>query len=339
MKASIGAIVLAAGKGTRMKSAQAKVLHQVFYRPMLHHVLDAVLATAVERVVVVVGHQREAVCQALAPFPVQSVPQEEQRGTGHAVLCAQAACAGMERILILCGDTPLIGPEALSTLVEQHRQQKAVLTLMSTELEQPFGYGRVLRRQDNSVRAIVEEKDASKDEREIHEINAGIYVVEADFLFAALARVGTDNSQGELYLTDIVAIAYGEGKKVHSYAHPRGLDVLGVNSRAELAQAEAALQQRRNQELMRAGITMLCPASTRVAPDCRLEPDCILHGQVSIEGASSLGRGCVVEQGSVLRDCRLGSGVRVGAGSVLVACRLADGATIAPLTNMAEGRG
>lgn len=339
MKASIGAIVLAAGKGTRMRSAQAKVLHRVFYRPMLHHVLDAVLATAVERVVVVVGHQREAVCQTLQPFPVQSVLQEEQRGTGHAVQCARAACAGMEQILILCGDIPLIGPEALSVLLDQHRQQEAVLTLMSTELEQPFGYGRVLRGQDNSVQAIVEEKDASEKEREIREINAGIYVVEADFLFAALPRVGTDNRQGELYLTDIVAIACREGKKVHSCVHPRGLDVLGVNSRAELAQAEAALQQRRNRELMRAGITMLCPASTRVAPDCRLEPDCILHGQVSIEGASTLGRDCVVEQGVLLRDCQLGDGVRVGANSVLLGCRLADGIEVPPLTNMVEDRG
>lgn len=339
MKASTGAIVLAAGKGTRMRSAQAKVLHRVFYRPMLHHVLDAVFAAGVERVAVVVGHQREAVRQSLEPFAVQCVLQEEQRGTGHAVLCAEAACAGLERTLILCGDTPLVGPEPLAALLDAHLRQSAELSLMSTCLENPFGYGRVLRDQEGRVRAIVEEKDADAEERAVREINAGIYVVDAGFLFGALARVGTDNSQNELYLTDIVAMACREGRRLQACLHPRGQDMLGVNSRVELAQAEAVLQQRRNQELMLAGVTMLCPTDTRVAPDSQLGPDCILHGQVCIEGRSRLGRGCVVEQGVLLRDCRLGDGVRVGANSVLLGCQVADGTEIPPLTRGMDGRG
>ena len=332
MAASTGAIVLAAGKGTRMKSTQAKVLHSVFYRPMLRHVLDAALGAAVERIAVVIGHQQEAVQAILADLPVETVLQEEQRGTGHAVLCAEAACAGLDQILILCGDTPLIRAETLTAMLAQHRQEQPALTLMTTTLPQPFGYGRILRSKQGEVQAIVEEKDASAKERAIDEIYAGIYVVDAAFLFAALAQVGTDNSQGEIYLTDIVAIARRESKRVQAFAHQQAMDVLGVNSRIELAQAEAALQERRNLDLMRAGVSMFCPKTTRVAPGCTIGQDCILHGQVSIEGESSLGPNCVVEQGVVLRDCRLGEAVRIGANSVLVGRHVMDGAEIAPLS-------
>lgn len=332
MAASTGAIVLAAGKGTRMKSAQAKVLHPVFYRPMLRHVLDAVLAAAVERIAVVIGHQQEAVQAVLADLPVQTVLQAEQHGTGHAVLCAEAACAGLDEILILCGDTPLIRAETLADMLARHHREQPALTLMTTELSQPFGYGRVLRNEEEAVQAIVEEKDASEKERAIHEINAGIYIADAAFLFAALAQVGTGNSQGEIYLTDIVAIARREGRKLQTFKHLGAMDVLGVNSRVELAQAEAALQERRNIELMRSGVSMLCPQTTRVAPGCSIGQDCILHGQVSIEGKSSLGTGCVMEQGAVVRDCRLGAAVRVGANSVLIGRHVADGTQIAPLS-------
>ncbi len=332
MAATIGAIVLAAGKGTRMKSAQAKVLHEVFYRPMLLHVLEAAIAARVERITVVLGHQQEAVQAVLSGLPVETVLQTEQLGTGHAVLCAESACEGMDQILILCGDTPLIQTETLVAMLAQHQSSQAALTLMTTRLPEPFGYGRILRGKDNQVEAIVEEKDASDEQRGIKEINAGIYLVDAAFLFSALARVGTNNSQGEVYLTDIVAIARQEGKKVQAYEHAQSLDVLGVNSRVELAQAEAALQERRNLELMRSGVTMLNPQTTRVAPGCSIAQDCILHGQVSIEGASSLGQGCIIEQGVVLRDCRVGAAVRIGAHSALIGRHISDGADIPPLT-------
>ncbi|MDO5674268.1 MAG: NTP transferase domain-containing protein [bacterium] len=332
MAVSTGAIVLAAGKGTRMKSAQAKVLHQIFYRPMLRHVLDAALAAGLEQIAVVVGHQQEAVQAVLSDLPVKTVLQAEQRGTGHAVLCAEAACAGLDQILILCGDTPLIRAETLAAMLAQHQTEQPALTLMTTTLPQPFGYGRILRSATDEVQAIVEEKDAGEEERAISEINAGIYIADAAFLFAALAQVGTDNSQGEIYLTDIVAIARREGRRVQAFVHQEAMDVLGVNSRVELAQAEVALQERRNLELMRSGVSMLCPHTTRVAPGCTIGQDSILHGRVSIEGASSLGPGCVVEQGVVLRDCRLGTAVRIGANSVLIGRHVADGAEIAPLS-------
>lgn len=334
MVAQIGAVILAAGKGTRMKSAQAKVLHQIFYRPMLHHVLAAAQDAAAERMVVVVGHQQEAVEDILADFSVQTVVQAQQRGTGHAVLCAEPACADMEQILILCGDTPLVQAETLAAMLAQHHEQQPALTVMTTMLDNPFGYGRIVDGPGGMVKAIVEEKDATAQQRQIREINAGIYVAQSAFLFAALQQVGTDNSQGEVYLTDIVAIAHRQGKRVQRFLHQQAQDLLGVNSRIELAQAEGFLQQRRNNALMLAGVTMVSPATTRVAPDCRLGRDCVLHGQVCIEEASSLGQGCVVEQGVVLRGCRLGAGVHVGANSVLVGQSIVEGTRIEPLSRL-----
>lgn len=331
-RADRGAIILAAGLGTRMKSERAKVLHEVFYRPMIAHVAGTVLQAGVTRVVCVIGHQKEAVQAALAGLPVGTAVQAEQKGTGHAVLCAQAACAGLTEILILCGDTPLLRPETLSAMLAQHRQHRPALTLMTTKVARPYGYGRILRAEDDGVAAIVEEKDATEEERLITEINAGVYLAEAAFLFSALARVDTNNSQAEMYLTDIVAIARRSGQQVQPFFHDQPQDVLGVNSRVELAQAEAILQERRNMELMRAGVTMLHPATTRVEPGCELGRDCILHGQVSIERGSSLGQGCVVEQGVVLRRCVLGERVRVGAHSVLEGCRLESGLEVPPLT-------
>ena len=331
--AAIGAVILAAGKGTRMKSHRAKVLHGLFYRPMLLHVLDAVRDAGVRRAIVVVGHQKEAVAEALAGVPAVMVEQEEQRGTGHAVLCAEGACVGMERVLVICGDTPLIRPETLAAMLAQHGRERPAVSLMTTKMDTPFGYGRILR-ENGAVAAIVEEKDATDEQRRITEVNAGIYVVETEFLFHALARVGTDNSQGEMYLTDIVGIARAEGRAVLPYFHDRAGDVLGVNSRVELARAEAELQMRRNRALMAEGVTMLHPESTRVAPGCVVGRDCVLHGGVSIEGESVLGAGCVIEQGVVLRDCILGDEVRVGANSVMFDRRIGDHLEIDPLSRL-----
>ena len=203
----ISAVILAAGKGTRMKSEKAKVLHELFFKPMLHHVLDTVAATDIQQTAVIVGHQRERVLASLqdAPTPYAFTPvvQEEQLGTGHAVLCAEAACGSSDLVMILCGDTPLIRPETLQAMIDRHKDSKGLLTLMTTELDDPFGYGRIITDTDGGVVAIVEQKDASAEQRAIQEINAGIYLVDAEFLFSSLRQVGTDNSQGEVYLTDI----------------------------------------------------------------------------------------------------------------------------------------
>jgi bifunctional UDP-N-acetylglucosamine pyrophosphorylase / glucosamine-1-phosphate N-acetyltransferase len=198
---SVSAVVLAAGKGTRMKSAKAKVLHELFFKPMLHHVLDAVVAAGIEQIAVIVGHQRKEVLASLHGYRIVPVVQEEQLGTGHAVFCAEAACAQAGLVMILCGDTPLIRPETLQAMLRQHQEREAALTLMTTELDQPFGYGRIISDASGHVLRIVEEKDADEAERAVCEINAGIYLAAKEFLFAALRQVGRSNSQGEVYLT------------------------------------------------------------------------------------------------------------------------------------------
>lgn len=332
MHPTITAVVLAAGKGTRMKSTRAKVLHEVFFRPMIHHVLDAVRAAGIVDCAVIVGHQRKEVLDTLTDYPITPVIQEQQLGTGHAVLCAETTCGQADLVMILCGDTPLIQAETLRAMIAAHQQQRAPLTLMTTLLGQPFGYGRILSDDQGTVLAIVEEKDASEEQRCIQEINAGIYLVDRTFLFSALRQIGTDNSQGEAYLTDIVAIANRQGLAVHKFVHPQAIDVLGVNSRIELAQAHATLQLRRNRTLMLAGVTLYSPESILIAANCTIGQDTVLHGPVRISGGTTLGQDCCINSGCILHACRLGEGVTVGANTVLEHCSIPAGSTIAPLT-------
>ncbi|MGD9950397.1 MAG: bifunctional N-acetylglucosamine-1-phosphate uridyltransferase/glucosamine-1-phosphate acetyltransferase [Desulfobulbus sp.] len=336
MQPSIIAVVLAAGKGTRMKSAVAKVLHQVFFRPMIHHVLDTVKNAGIDQCAVIVGHQREKVEQALAAYTVSTVVQEQQLGTGHAVLCAEKPCAASDEVLILCGDTPLIRPETLQKMINTHHLEQATLTLMTTLVDEPFGYGRILHNQQGRIQAIVEEKDATSEQRQIKEINAGIYLVSRSFLFRALRQVGTNNAQGEVYLTDIVALANQQGLKVHTFVHPQAIDVLGVNSRVELALAQTTLQQRRNRDLMLAGVTLESPDTILVSADCTIGPDSHLQPNVRLSDATILGSGCLIESGAVLKKCRLGDRVSIGANSVLDNSSLDAGSTVPPLTFLGQ---
>lgn len=331
----ITAVVLAAGKGTRMKSNRAKMLHQVFFRPMLSHVLDAA-EVAAERVAVVVGHQRDEVAALLENRQAELVVQEEQLGTGHAVLCARQACAASDTVMILCGDTPLIRAEILEAMIAAHRAGGVVCTVMTTVVDEPFGYGRAIIDEQGWLLAIVEQKDASEEERLIREINAGIYCVNREFLFSALEEVGTDNSQGEVYLTDVVAVAKGRGLGVSRFVHHAPIDVLGVNSRVELAQAHEILRMRRNRELMLAGVTMYSPETITVAPGAEIGADTVIHAGVQIWNGVRIGTGCVIEPGSQLSGCTLGDDVYVGALSVLYGCELPEGSDIEPGCVMVE---
>ncbi|MFP7753542.1 bifunctional N-acetylglucosamine-1-phosphate uridyltransferase/glucosamine-1-phosphate acetyltransferase [Thermodesulfobacteriota bacterium B35] len=332
MSESVTAVVLAAGKGTRMKSARAKVLHQVFFKPMLHYVLDAVQDAGIGECVLIVGHQRQAVLDSLAGYRTIPVFQEEQLGTGHAVLCAEKACADGDLVMILCGDTPLIRAETLQAMLSQHRRSQAALTLMTTLLEDPAGYGRIIQGPDGQVQAIVEQKDADEEELAIREINAGIYLARRDFLFSALREVGTDNAQGEVYLTDIVAIANRQGLRVRRFFHPEAIDVLGVNSRVELARAHGELQMRHNRDLMLAGVTIYSPETVLVSPDSSIGTDSVLWPGVQVTGRSRIGSGCTLESGCRIHKCHLADGAIVGANAVLHNCRIEDAQRIVPLT-------
>ena len=314
--ANIAAVVLAAGKGTRMKSDKAKVLHEALGRPIAYFPVRAALTLDCSPVVVVVGHQADAVERELSHlFPtLRYALQAEQLGTGHAVLQAEQALKGFEGdVLILAADVPLIRPGTLQKLVEA--KQDADVSLLSTRLEDPKGYGRIVRKPNGEVERIVEEKDATAEERRIDEVNASIYLASAKFLFSALKSVGRSNAQGEYYLTDIVA----KGRSVAVLAEET--EVSGVNDRAQLASAAQQLRQRKNAQLMKDGVTIRDPAVTYVDEGIEVGPDSVLEPMVSLQGKTRVGRG-----------------VKIGQGCVIVDSELADGAEILPYSHLQEAR-
>jgi len=330
---TLSIIILAAGKGTRMKSDNAKVLHEVFYAPMVQHVIKATEPLQPAQTVVIVGHQKEAVQKTLQSFNPSFVIQEEQLGTGHAVLVAEnAIIEAAETVMILCGDTPLVQAETLQAMYSFHRQQHATLTLMTTVLENPTNYGRIVCDTDDRVQGIVEQKDATELQLKIKEINAGIYCVEKSFLFSALQRVGTNNSQGEVYFTDIVKLAVEGGLVVDRFGVDTPLDVLGVNSRVELADAQMELQRRRNKTLMAEGVSMNNPETISVSPDSFVDRDTILDPGTSISGKSRIGHSCRIGQGVILKSCQVGDNATIGPYSCLIDCTVASHATLAPFS-------
>ena len=329
----LSVIVLAAGKGTRMKSEKAKVLHEVFYAPMIHHVLAATLPLRPMQTVVIIGHQKAAVAEVLQSFALTCVVQEEQLGTGHAVLIAEKIItAAADTVMILCGDTPLIQAATLIEMYDRHRHHQAALTLMTTVLDNPTNYGRIISDNTNRIQGIVEQKDADEEQRRIKEINAGIYCVDKTFLFSALKKVGTDNSQGEVYLTDIVKIAVAGELVVEKYQVPSPVDVLGVNSRVELAGAQNELQMRRNRTLMLQGVSMNSPETIRVCSESSIDRDTLLDPLVSISHKSQIGQSCQIGQGAILKNCQIGDKVVIGPYSCLTDCTITAGTTLPPFS-------
>jgi len=241
------ALVLAAGLGTRMKSSRAKVLHEVMQKPMILHVMDTIKNLSLNYTFVIVGYQKEKVAELLSGYHATCITQEKQLGTGHAVLCAEKELTSIGgRVLILSGDVPLIRDETLQAMLAEHAQNKPVLSLMTTSLDDPTNYGRIVRSNQGKLLGIVEEKDATNEQKEIREINAGIYCAEVSFLFETLKKVGTDNKQGKMYLTDIVKIAIDAGLQVDTFSGASSDEVLGINSRNELARANEYLQHKKS---------------------------------------------------------------------------------------------
>lgn len=330
---SLSVVILAAGKGTRMKSTRAKVLHEVFYQPMAAHIIATAQSLAPLQILTVTGHQKEAVESALAPSGCDFTEQKEQLGTGHAVLITEPCIsAAAETVLILCGDTPLILPETLKKLYEFHSKTSSDVTLLTTTLANPFGYGRILCDAEGNLQSIIEEKDASDAQRQITEVNAGIYCVQKSFLFDALKKIGTDNTQKEMYLTDIIGIGTKEGRNVKRFNVSNPVEVLGVNSRCELAEAERELQMRHNSALMTAGVSMILPETIRIQPTATIASDTVLEPSVHIYGTTTIGSDCHIEQGCVLKDCTIASGCVIGAGSHLDGITCPENSIIQPHT-------
>ncbi|PLY07760.1 MAG: bifunctional UDP-N-acetylglucosamine diphosphorylase/glucosamine-1-phosphate N-acetyltransferase GlmU [Desulfuromonas sp.] len=333
----VAAVILAAGKGTRMKSECAKVLHELAGAPMVHYPLAAAREVGAEPRVLVVGHQGEAVEAAMAGPGVSFVTQQEQLGTGHALLCAAEALQGFQGdLLLLCGDVPLVRSETLKALLNYHREQSAAVTVLTATLEDASGYGRIVR-EGEALAAIVEEKDADAEQKAIREINTGLYVFSAPYVFEALQHVGCDNAQGEYYLTDVVAAARGAGHRVRALAVEEAIETLGVNDRSQLAEAAAVMRQRINRAQMLAGVTLPDPAATYIDAGVSIGADSLVHPGAHLRGTTKLGRNCIVEPGVVVSDCRIGDGVHLKVGSVLEEAEVGPGCVIGPMAHLRPG--
>ncbi len=338
-RAPLTVLVLAAGLGKRMRSRRIKILHELAGRPMAAHVLEAARALEPLRIVTVVGHQAGEVQEALRGLSDEFVLQAEQRGTGHAVLQAAPLLRARKAatLVILNGDLPALRPGTLRTLVASHRRSGAALTLVTTELDGPSGYGRIVRGNGGRVARIVEERDASPGERKIREVNAGIYCARASALLPELQRLRPTNAQGEYYLTDAVERLIARGQKVVALRVSDPEEVLGVNTRAELARAARLLYARKAAQLEEAGVTILDPARTWIDPRARVGRDSLLCPDVIIEGASVLGRGCVVRPGCRLVSVVAGRDVEFRDHSIVLESRLGDGASVGPFAHLRPG--
>ncbi|MGQ0847048.1 MAG: bifunctional UDP-N-acetylglucosamine diphosphorylase/glucosamine-1-phosphate N-acetyltransferase GlmU [Sporichthyaceae bacterium] len=333
-------VVLAAGEGKRMKSALPKVLHPIGGRSLLGHALAAARGTEPEQVVVVVGHGRDQVGAHLERIDpaASTVVQEQQNGTGHAVRVALGSVAPTENqtVLVVCGDVPLLRAETLAELLDRHAADGNAVTVLTAVVPDPTGYGRILRAPDGGLEAIVEQRDATPEQHKIAEINSGVYAFDGVVLRDALGRLSTDNSQGEEYLTDVVSIARRDGARVGASLAPDHREILGVNDRAQLAELGKALNDRVVDGWMRAGVTVIDPATAWIDVQVQIEPDAVIAQNTQLHGATRIGTGAKIGPNTTLTDVVVGAGASVLAthGSEAV---IGPDATVGPFTYLRPG--
>ncbi len=327
----LSVIILAAGQGKRMRSARPKVLQPLAGRPLLAHVLDTAAALAPQAIHVVYGHGGAQVRDYFAERPLQWALQAEQLGTGHAVLQALPQIPAGHRVLILCGDVPLVRPQLLRRLLEA---TDGGLALLTAELDEPSGYGRVLRDPQGRVAGIIEERDASEEQRRIKEINAGLMAGQAGQLATWLARVGADNAQGEYYLTDVVALAVADGVPVTAVCAPVADEVLGINDRAQLAEAERLYRQRAAQAVMEQGVTLIDPRRFDLRGELQCGRDVSIDINVIIEGRVELGDDVRIGPNVLIRDSVVAAGTRIHANSVIEEANIGANCEIGPFARL-----
>ena len=299
-------LILAAGKGTRMKSKLPKVLHNVAGKAMVERVLEAAQSVGAKRNVVIVGFGGDDVKTYLGDR-VEYVTQLEQKGTGHAVQQAESVLGNHEGlILLLCGDTPLVTQQTLEQLLAHHKDTGAAATVLTAYMDNPYGYGRIIRNETKSVERIVEEKDGTLDELKVHEVNTGMYIFDSKELWPCLEQLSDDNAQGELYITDVVSILVQAGKMVSAYMTMDSDESLGVNSRLQLAQAELILRNRTNLALMEAGVTLVDPHSAYIAPEVVVGPDTIIYPNTTLEGNTVVGTNNILGPNTRLSNVTVG---------------------------------
>lgn len=316
----IKAVILAAGKGTRMKSNTPKVLHKIFEKPLLGYVLDNV-KNIVSESFVIVGHHAEEVTEYVEKNynNAKTVLQSPQLGTGHAV---SMVCPSLEnfkgQVVILCGDTPLITEETLKNFIDYHNSNNSDLTVMSTIFDNPTNYGRIIRENDNSLKCIIEEKDATPEQKAVKEVNAGIYCLNWDKIKPAFCQLTSNNAQGEYYLTDIIAWGKKNNLNVNAYILENSDEIYGINSRSNLAEATKIMNERKLYSLMDNGVTIVDPASTWISEDTEIGADTVIYPATYIEGKNKIGKNCKIGPCAHLRgdveiadNCKIGNFVEV----------------------------
>ncbi|MDD2899357.1 MAG: bifunctional UDP-N-acetylglucosamine diphosphorylase/glucosamine-1-phosphate N-acetyltransferase GlmU [Desulfuromonadaceae bacterium] len=336
---SLATVVLAAGKGTRMKSGLIKVLHPAAGLPMIAWPVAAARGAGSDAIVLVIGHQASAVQGAFrGAADIRCAMQEEQLGTGHAVACALETLTGFRgTVLILCGDTPLLRAETLRSILAYHRENKAAITVLTALMDDPFGYGRVVRDPAGRVNRIVEQKDATEEEREIREINSGIYCMDSGFLFNNINDINNNNAQGEYYLTDLLSIAVQKGLTCLALPTADADEIMGVNDRVQLAEAGRILRGRINREHMLNGVTLIDPETTYIDHGVTIGADTVIHPGCQIGGGSVIGSGCEIEGAVSISDCRIGDDCHIKAASVLESSELGEDVAVGPMAHLRPG--
>src|SRR6476646_8995651 len=332
-------VIMAAGKGTRLKSRRAKVLHEIAGQPLLAHVIRAAQKIVpAEHIYVIVGHQAENVRAAVEPLGVKFVLQTEQRGTGHAIMCARDQVASYQHILVLSGDVPLIRPETMSRLRDFHLSKKAAMTILTAAPSDPCGYGRVIRAgSSDRVKAIVEQKALTKSQQKEREINSGIYAFATKPLFANIDRLSTDNAHHELYLTDMAALLVKSKATVVALKASDAAEVLGANTLAELSSLDATMRARKCADLMTAGVSIYRPETCVIDNDVEIGADTILEPFVQILGRTRIGSDCRIRSFSVISDSQIANNVLVRPGFIIDQSTSAAGAQLGPCAHLRPG--
>ena len=336
MNDNLEVIILAAGLGTRMKSGTIKILHRAAGRPIIDYVLDLASDLSPAPPVMVIGYQREAVQKSVgnrARFAVQ----EQQLGTGHAVLQAAEQVDPNKRVMILSGDVPLTRSETLRRLLDEHERSGNALTLLTMKLDNPAMYGRIVRDDNDAVLRIVEAKDASDEQKQIREVNAGIYVFNGEHLFDNLRNLRPENAQKEYYLTDLLSVIRDAGHRVGAVVAEDPIEALGVNSRGELAQVEREIQRRVVERLMIDGVTFRNPDTVVIDSTVAIGPDTVIYPFVTLEGATRIGEGCVIDPGVHLVNVTVGDDVHIKTGTVAEDAIIEDQASVGPYSHLRGG--
>ena len=337
---SLAIVIMAAGKGTRLKSARPKVLHAVGGKALLSHVIATACRFVVpEHIFVVVGHQAEKVEAEVAPSGVRFVVQKEQLGTGDAVRATEGAVAGYDEVVVLSGDVPLIRVETIEQLLATHHAEGAAMTLLAAVAENPFGYGRVIRKAEGSpeVISVIEEKSLTAAQRPLKEINTGIYAFQTAALFRHLKELSAENAQKEYYLTDMADILARAGERVVAVSTVEVNEVLGANTIAELVALDATLRARTASRLMAQGVTIYLPATCLVDESVEVGPDTIIEPNVQLLGKTVIGSNCMIRSNSVIEDSRIADGVLIRQGCVIADSVISEGAKIGPFAHVRPG--